>query len=128
MGPLLQIQRQGCIEIVIGRCAIGLRVDLSTCLHRDRHFVTVVGADIEQTPLGVDGGWLPDGVPALSVRIPTVGRHRVGLPKDLPRVCVYRHHTGAKRGALAGVGNREDLLVGGDADIDNVSVDYRPIL
>ena len=70
MGPLLQIQRQGCIEIVIGRRAIGLRVDLSTCLHRDRHFVTVAIADIEQTALGVDGGWLPDGVPALSVRIP----------------------------------------------------------
>ena len=27
--------------------AIGLRVDLSTCLHRGRHFVTVAGADIE---------------------------------------------------------------------------------
>jgi hypothetical protein len=64
-------------------------------------------------------------VPALSVRIPTVGRHRGGLPEDLARVRVYRHHTAAKRAALVGVGNREDLLVGGDADLDDVSVNYR---
>jgi hypothetical protein len=64
-------------------------------------------------------------IPPLSVRIPTVGRHRVGLPEDLARVRVYRHHTAAKRAALVGVGSREDLLVGGDADLDDVSVSYR---
>ena len=68
---------------------------------------------------------MPDGVPAVSVRIPAVGRHRVGLPEDLPRVRVYRHHTAKKRAALVGVGNGEDLLVGGDADLDDVYVDYR---
>src|SRR5690348_9319169 len=115
-----EIERQGCIEEVVGRRAVGLRIVVGNRLllaFEDtlRSAVVVAGADVELMADGINGGRLPDRTAAVAARLTTVIRHGVGLPKELAAVSIQCHYTAAEGAASIGNpkerGEREELFL-----------------
>src|SRR3954454_2683667 len=102
---VVEIESQGCLEEVIRRGAVSVRIVVGDRLRLAvedalRSAVVVACADVELMADWIDGRRLPDRATAVAPRVAAVIRHYIGLPKQLAGVGIECHHAAAEGAAM----------------------------
>src|SRR5579862_1803403 len=111
-----EIERQGCIEEVVRRGAVGVWIIvvyrlLLALQDTGGSAVVVASADVKLTAEGIDGGRLPDRAAAVAARHAAVVRQGVGLPQEPSGVGIECHHATAECAARIGCTSKREALL-----------------